>query len=84
MGNSAKYTTTAHAHDADYLITQPINKHDTYPVLFVFKLGLVGTNHVCEFYSFKVFSSLSSLSSLSLSVLSLSLLQTYSFIIGDS
>ena len=40
----------AHAHDANYSITQPIYKHDAYTVLFVFKLGLVVTNHICEFY----------------------------------
>lgn len=42
----------AHAHDANYSITQPINKHNAYTVLFVSKLELVVTNHICEFYSF--------------------------------
>ena len=31
-GNSAKYTTTANAHDTNYPITQLINKHATYTV----------------------------------------------------
>ena len=51
-GNSAKYMTTAHAHDTNCPITQPINKHDAYTVPLEPKLGLVVTNHVREFYSF--------------------------------
>ena len=47
-----KYTTTAHAHDANDPITQSIHKHDFYTVLLVPRLGLVVTNHVCELYSF--------------------------------
>ena len=31
-GNSAKYMTTANAHDTNYPITQLINKHATYTV----------------------------------------------------
>ena len=46
--NSAKYMTTMHAHDTNYPITQPIDKHDTYTV----PLGLVVTNHIREFYTF--------------------------------
>ena len=49
-GNLAKYTTIAHAHDANYSITQLINKHDAYTVLFVPKLGLV----VITFLNFTV------------------------------
>ena len=51
-GNSAKYMTTAHAHDMNYAITQPINKHDAYTVPLEPKLGLVVTNHIREFYTF--------------------------------
>ena len=45
----------AHAHDTNHSITQPIYKHDAYTVLFVSKLGLVVTNHICEFYSFNYY-----------------------------
>ena len=50
--NSAKYMTTMHAHDTNYPITQPIDKHDTYTVPLELKLGLVVTNHIREFYAF--------------------------------
>ena len=50
--NSAKYMTTMHAHDTNYPITQPIDKHDTYTVPLELKLGLVVTNHIREFYTF--------------------------------
>ena len=52
IGNSVKYTITAHAHDANYPITQSIHKHDSYTILLVPKVGLVVTNHVREFYIF--------------------------------
>lgn len=34
-----KYTTSAHAHDTNYSITQPMNKHDECTVLLVPKIG---------------------------------------------
>ena len=37
--NSVKYTTSTHAHDTNYSITQPMNKHDECTVLLVPKLG---------------------------------------------